>query len=52
MSEPQNREPVRADNARSQDALDYARAQEHRAWQTNRDQINDGAQTTPAHFAR
>ncbi|WOI58626.1 hypothetical protein [Streptomyces fradiae] len=52
MSEPQTREPVRADNARSQDALDYARAQEHRAWQTRRDQINDGASTVPARYGR
>ncbi|KAF0649185.1 MULTISPECIES: hypothetical protein [Streptomyces] len=52
MSEPQTREPVRADDPRAQDAINYARAQEHRAWQTNRDQINHGAETTPAHFAR
>ncbi|WP_331453037.1 hypothetical protein [Streptomyces sp. SS162] len=52
MSEPQNREPVRADDSRAVDALDYARAQEHRAWQTNRDQTHHGADTVPASYGR
>ncbi len=52
MSDRQTREPVRADDSRAVDALDYARAQEHRAWQTHRDQTNHGADTVPARYGR
>ncbi|MEU2185217.1 hypothetical protein [Streptomyces thermolilacinus] len=48
----QNREPARAADSRAQDALDYARAAEHRAWQTHRDQIHHGADTVPANYGR
>jgi hypothetical protein len=53
---PQQDEALRraqmADTARAQDALDYARAAEQRAWQTGRDPIHNGADTAPARYGR
>ncbi|MEU2180084.1 hypothetical protein [Streptomyces thermolilacinus] len=47
--------PAQRDRSRdllAEAATDYARAQERRAWQSNRDEIHRGAATVPARYGR